>query len=187
MTSADTATIKEAALLMRRGCVIAYPTEAVYGLGCDPFNADAITKLLQLKHRSLHQGFILVAENWEQLEPLVQPIEPAALYQVLETWPGPVTWLFPARPIVPNWIKGEHSSIAVRVSNHRTVKALCHAFDGPIVSTSANIHGQPAIRDYRTVKMTFGDKLDMVLEGKVGPELKPTMIKDAVTGEVIRP
>lgn len=171
---------------LHRGDVIAYPTEAVYGLGCDPFNDEAITKILQLKHRSIEKGFILVAASWEQIEPLVQPIEPATLYHVLETWPGPITWVFPAKPTVPEWIRGKHNSIAVRISDHPIVNALCNAFGKPIISTSANIKDQPPIRDIRTLKMTFGDQIDIIVDGPIGNLKNPTTIKDAVTGEVIR-
>jgi len=186
MKRIDTAVIQEAVKALHHGDVIAYPTEAMYGLGCDPFNANAIAKILQLKHRSIDQGFILVAEHWDQIEPLVQPIEPAALYQALDTWPGPTTWVFPARPLVPQWIRGAHPGIAIRISDHPIVKMLCKAFDGPIVSTSANLHGQPPIRDYRTIKMTFGDQLDLIIEGNIGNQTQPTTIKNAVTSEVIR-
>ncbi|MCB1827274.1 MAG: threonylcarbamoyl-AMP synthase [Coxiellaceae bacterium] len=186
MNPDDATTIAKAVAALQQGGVIAYPTEAVYGLGCDPFNAEAITKILQIKHRSFKQGFILVADNWEQIEPLVQPIEPRTLYSILETWPGPVTWIFPARPSVPDWIRGEHQGVAVRISDHPIVKELCQQFGGPIVSTSANLHGQPAIRDARTVKITFGNDIDVIVDGKVGGLKKPTAIKDAVTGDIIR-
>ena len=179
--------ITKAVNALHQGGVIAYPTEAVYGLGCDPFNADAITKILQLKHRSINKGFILIAESWEQVESLVEPIEPRALYSVLETWPGPMTWVFPAKPnVIPEWLRGKNKGIAIRVSNHPIVRALCHAFANPIVSTSANVNGQPPIRDARTVKMTFGDQLSVIIEGELGKRTRPTTIKNAVTGEIIR-
>lgn len=186
MKQVDNTMIADAVDALQRGDVIAYPTEAVYGLGCDPLNASAIAKVLQLKHRSLDKGFILIADNWEQLEPWVEPIEPRALAHVFETWPGPVTWVFPARPDVPEWVRGKNKGIAVRVSDHPMVKALCQQFGKPIISTSANIHGQPPIRDARTIKMTFGDELGFIVEGNVGNQTRPTTIKNAVTGEVIR-
>lgn len=186
MKRIDPTMIAKAVNALHHGEVIAYPTEAVYGLGCDPFNADAIAKILQLKHRSLDKGFILIAESWEQVEPLVEPIEPRTLYHVLDTWPGPTTWVFPASAEIPEWIRGKNTGIAVRVSDHPIVKALCHAFEKPIVSTSANIIGQPPIRDYHTLKITFGDQLNTIIKGEVGNQIRPTTIKNAVTGEVIR-
>jgi len=183
----DQADIERAVQSLRRGNIIAYPTEAVYGLGCDPFNATAVAKILQLKERSIDKGFILVASSWEQIEPLVQPIEPPALYRVLDTWPGPTTWIFPAKSDVPQWIRGNHTTVAVRVSATSIVKALCEAFGDPIVSTSANLKNQPPVRDYRTAEITFGNKVATILEGKVGKETNPTEIRIAITGEVVRP
>ncbi len=172
---------------MDQGGVIAYPTEAVYGLGCDPFNAHAIAKILQLKQRSIEKGFILIAERWEQVASLVLPIKPRALHQVLDTWPGPITWVFPAnKDTVPKWIQGQHQGIAIRISNHPIVQALCYQFKKPLVSTSANIQGQPPIRDAHTVKMTFGHQINVIIDGKLGSQIHPTTIKDAITGEVIR-
>jgi len=185
--SAAPADIALAVKSLHKGDLIVYPTEAVYGIGCDPFNPSAIAKILQLKERHLEKGFILVASSWEQIEPLVQPIEPPALYRVLDTWPGPTTWAFPAKSDVPHWIRGNHTTVAVRVSAAPIVKALCEAFGNPIVSTSANLKNQPPVRDYRTAKITFGNKIATILEGKVGKATNPTEIRDAITGEVIRP
>jgi len=173
---------------LNQGKIIAYPTEAVYGLGCDPFNAHAVTKVLQLKQRSIEKGFILIAERWEQVEPLVLPIKPSALCQVLDTWPGPTTWVFPAnKDTVPKWIQGQHQGIAIRISNHPIIKALCYHFKKPLVSTSANIQGQPPICDAGTVKTTFGHQISVIIDGALGSQMRPTTIKDAITGAVIRP
>ena len=80
---------------LRQGKVIAHPTESVFGLGCDPENIDAVSRILQIKHRALDKGFILIASSWEQLEPLVTYLQPSQLTRVFATWPGPTTWLFP--------------------------------------------------------------------------------------------
>lgn len=177
--------IFQAVKTLKEGGIIAYPTEGVYGLGCDPFNVNAIGCLLELKRRSIDKGFILVAANWQQVEPLVEHIEPRLLAQVLQTWPGPVTWVFPAKSLVPNWIKGQRKTVALRVSAHPVIEALCQGFGGPIISTSANIEGQLPACDYRTVKMTFGEKA-VIIKGQVGDHRKPTEIRDAITGEVLR-
>ena len=179
-------TIERAVTCLNDGGVIAYPTEAVYGFGCDPFNVDAISKLLTIKRRSLDKGFILIASSWDQLESLVQPIQPRNLQRIMDSWPGPHTWVFPANPEVPKWLTGKHETLAIRVSNHPIVRALCQQYEGAIISTSANVEGSPPARDYRTVTMSFGDALDYIVEGKVGDQLKPTDIRDAVTGELIR-
>ncbi|PHQ81223.1 MAG: threonylcarbamoyl-AMP synthase [Coxiella sp. (in: Bacteria)] len=171
---------------LRDGGIIAYPTEAVYGLGCDPFNSPAVFKLLGVKRRQPEKGLILVASNWEQIENLIQPIAPPSLAHVQETWPGPNTWLFPASGLVPSWIKGQHDTVALRISAHPDVIALCNQFGGPIVSTSANIEGHPAKRDFRTAQIAFKHSVDFILNGSVGGAHHPTYIRDAVTNDIIR-
>jgi len=171
---------------LKQGKVIAYPTEAVFGLGCDPYNVDAVSRILQIKHRALDKGFILIASSWEQIQPLVMYLTPDLLTRVFATWPGPVTWLFPASKNVPSWIRGQYDSVAVRVTAHPIAKALCEQFGGPIISTSCNKSGDPAARDVRTIQLTLGDTVDYVIEGALGGRLKPSEIRDALTGEVIR-
>jgi L-threonylcarbamoyladenylate synthase len=178
--------IETAARTLQKGGIIAYPTEAVYGLGCDPFNVDAVAHLLQLKQRSIKKGFILIAANWQQVTHLVEPIDPKALARVFTTWPGPVTWVFPATVEVPFWVRGDHKSIAIRISAHPIVHALCEQFGKPIISTSANLTGSPSIRDEKTIQMVFGDKIDFIVSGQVGPAQRPTTIRDAISGETLR-
>lgn len=186
MLQIDYQQIQKAVAHLKNGEIIAYPTEGVYGFGCDPFNPDAIGQLLQIKHRSIDKGFILVASTWEQIEPYIMPIAPHLLTKVRQTWPGPVTWIFPAQPNVPSWITGKHTGIAVRVSDHPIVRALCDEFGEPIASTSANIEGSPPAREYRTIELSFGDQLAFIVKGQVGGRQGPTEIRDAITGEVIR-
>lgn len=171
---------------LRQGKVIAYPTEAVFGLGCDPDNVDAVSRILQIKHRALDKGFILIASSWEQLEPLIMYIQPNLLTRVFATWPGPTTWVFPASEQVPHWIRGDHNNVAVRITSHPIAKALCEKFGRPIISTSCNKSGNPAARDIRTIELTLGDTVDCVIDGQLGGRIRPTEIRDALTGEVIR-
>lgn len=178
--------IETAVDALKRGEVIAYPTEGVFGLGCDPTNANAIAELLQLKNRSLSKGFILVADHWEQLEKFVDPVPPQALYQALETWPGPVTWLFPASDEAPEWLRGDHRTLAIRVSDHPVVRALCRRFKGPITSTSANLSGELPIKDYKTTQLLFGNRVSVIVDAPVGGLEKPTQIRDVITGEIVR-
>lgn len=182
----DPMTLKAALSALAQGQVIAYPTEAVYGFGCDPFRADAVARLLQLKRRPVEKGLILVASSWRQLELLIEPIPPRALAQVLSTWPGPFTWVFPASSAAPSWIRGAHRTIALRVSAHPVVQELCQAYGGPIVSTSANRDGEAPLRDARMVEMMFGKTVDFIVPGRVGGQSSPTMIRDAVSGMILR-
>lgn len=188
MTSADLSfnDLNAALERLRQGHIIAYPTEAVYGFGCDPFNPTAVDKILQLKRRNPNKGLILVAADWEQLHALVEPIPPLALAQVFTTWPGPHTWVFPCSALAPAWIRGSHRSIALRVSAHPMVQALCRAYNGPIVSTSANREGEPPLRDFRTMQIMFGKQIDFIVPGKVSGEAQPTSIRDAISGVFLR-
>ncbi len=171
---------------LKKGGVLAYPTEAVFGLGCNPYQWQAVERILKIKHRNVNKGLILVASDWEQVSMLVEPIPPGSFNRVQGTWPGPVTWLFPASEKAPAWIKGSHPRIALRISNHPVVQQLCQGLGGPIVSTSANVEGQPPFRDYRSVKIVFEKQVDFIMPGKVGALVNPTPIRDALTGDIIR-
>jgi len=139
----DRFALRRAARMLTAGGVIAYPTEAVYGLGCDPLDAQAVTRLLAIKRRPVEKGLILIASRFDQLGPYVQPLTAAIRQRLDESWPGPNTWLLPADPATPRWIRGDHRTIAVRVTAHPLAAALCEAFGGAIVSTSANPAGRP--------------------------------------------
>ncbi len=178
--------IKLAIQNLTMGNIIGYPTESVYGLGCDPFNEQAVNTLLEMKERPLGKGFILVAADFEQVSHLTLPIPPRALAQVQASWPGPVTWIFPCSEAAPHWITGNNNSIALRISAHPIIQKLCHAYRGPIVSTSANRHGNMPARSLTTLSMGFGDQLSCIIQGELGGNLKPTMIKDAISGEILR-
>lgn len=178
--------IECAVTALKRGEIIAYPTEAVYGLGCDPFNEDAVNQLIALKHRPYDAGLILVARNWAQVAPLIKPITPQQKAQVDATWPGAVTWVFPASEHVPNNISGKYNSVAIRVSAHPMIQTLTDSFGGPIVSTSANLSGFPPARDPRTLAMCFGSDISVVVEGALSGNTNPSEIRDVVTGDILR-
>ena len=179
--------IARAADALRAGGIVAYPTEAVWGLGCDPRNEGAIERLLALKGRPAEKGLILVAAGFGQLRPFLQPLDAEREAAVLATWPGPVTWVWPAGPAVSPWLRGKHESLAVRISDHPLVVALCEAFGGPVVSTSANRSGEPPARTREDVVASLGDALDFVLDGETGGRERPSEIRDARTGAILRP
>ncbi|HEN3336469.1 TPA: L-threonylcarbamoyladenylate synthase type 1 TsaC [Yersinia enterocolitica] len=167
--------------------VIAYPTEAVFGLGCDPDSEKAVNALLALKHRPWQKGLILIAANYEQLKPYV---DDAALTDsqretIFSVWPGPVTWVIPTRPETPRWLTGSFDSLAVRVTDHPLVQQLCSQYGKPLVSTSANLSGQEPCRTTEEVRIQFGSSLP-VLAGLVGGRLNPSEIRDALTGKQFR-
>ncbi len=168
------------------GEVIAYPTEAVWGLGCDPFNQHAVSKVLALKSRAASKGLILVGGNIAHFEFLLDGL-PADRREMLEmSWPGHTTWLVPHKQRIPHIVSGQHDTIALRVSNHPVVQALCNRFGGPIVSTSANPQGLPPAISQFKARRYFGKKSVLFAPGQIGAEAKPSKIVDLVTGTVIR-
>lgn len=179
--------LRKAAHVLHAGGVVAYPTEAVFGLGCDPNNPHAVRRLLDLKQRDWHKGLILIAADIRQLEPYLLPLNEKLHAQVMATWPGPVTWLLPARPETPKWLRGRFDSLAVRVTAHPLAADLCRAFGGPIVSTSANRAGQQPARSPLQVQLRLGAGVDAIVHGPLGGRLQPSEIRDAASGQVIRP
>ena len=172
---------------LHRGDVIAYPTEAVWGLGCDPHNEQALYKILLLKNRPYQKGVILVAANMAQLQPYLHGLTQAQLNTLAQSWPGPNTWVIPDNGHCPPWVRGQHRSLAVRVSAHPVVKALCEQFGGPIVSTSANPAGLPPAKTALQVRKYFRNEPLEYVPGSVGSAGQPTQIRDLVSGEVLRP
>ncbi|MGH8551622.1 MAG: Sua5/YciO/YrdC/YwlC family protein [Methylococcales bacterium] len=168
------------------GGVIAYPTEAVFGLGCDPDNIAAIETILKLKDRPVDKGLILIASEFDQLLPYVDLSDIPDLNRVLKTWPGPTTWLMKARSTVPSWLRGAHESIAVRVTAHPLASELSRAFGKPLVSTSANPAGCPPAKSATKTRLYFGHANLLIVKGEVGEERKPTAIFDAWTRRRLR-
>lgn len=172
---------------LERQRVIAYPTEAVFGLGCDPDSETAVEALLALKRRPVEKGLILIADNYQQLLPYIDDtkLTEEQRQHIFAQWPGPVTWVMPAKSTTPPWLTGQYTSLAVRVTDHPLVKELCRRFGKPLVSTSANLNGQSPCRCVAEVKQQFGADFP-VLEGKVGGRENPSEIKDALTGHLFR-
>ena len=178
--------IQQAAESLRNGGLVAYPTEAIYGIGCDPNNLAAIDRLLALKRRSWTKGLILIAADIAQLAPFLTIPIGEIPQQVQDSWPGPTTWLLAAHPDVPSTLRGEHNTIAVRVTAHLEAAALCQAFGGAIVSTSANITGQTPARTIDELSAELTDALDVIVVGETDSTLTPSQIKDAFSGKTIR-
>lgn len=175
-----------AAALLRTGGVLAYPTEGVYGLGCDPDDHEAFEKIFAMKRRPPEQGVLLIAADFEQVRGWIGAAPESAFVRANAIWPGAHTFIFPRSPRVPEWVAGGHAGIALRVTAHAPSAALCRAFGGPIVSTSANRHGEPPARSAADVRAIFGDEPDGVLDAPLGGLDRPTPITDAVSGAIIR-
>jgi L-threonylcarbamoyladenylate synthase len=183
-------TIEDAELIiqvLQEGELIAYPTEAVYGIGCDPDNEVAVLKLLALKKRPVVKGLILVAKTYSQLLPYVDDakIPMHKRTEIFSSWPGPVTWLLPAARQTPKWITGDSDLIAVRVSQHLVISQLCELFGKPLISTSANVSGMiPAINSEQLYQQF--DKTLLLVDGALGEANKPSQIRHGISGQTIR-
>ncbi|WP_017168141.1 Sua5/YciO/YrdC/YwlC family protein, partial [Xanthomonas phaseoli] len=140
----DTLDLDRAVSALTQGGVIAYPTEAVWGLGCDPRQEAAVLRLLEIKRRPVEKGVIVVASSVDLLRDWVDidALEPERRQDVLASWPGPHTWILPITDRAPRWVTGEHDGLAVRISAHPVVAALCAAWAAPLGSTSANLRSE---------------------------------------------
>lgn len=179
--------LNDANVWYRDGQVFAYPTEAVFGLGCDPQNKQAVYEILRLKSRAVEKGMILIASNFAHIQPYVlfDNLPLNSQQKILASWPGPVTWLLPKSSHTPEWISGDSDMVAVRLSAHPLVRELCNYINRPMVSTSANPAGQTPAISAQEVKAYFGDQLHIV-EGKLGSQSTPSKIFHSLTMETIR-
>lgn len=159
------------------GGVIAYPTEAVYGLGCDPFNAKAVMRILNIKRRPVEKGLIIIASRFEQLEPFIKPLTAAQKKKVMASWPGPNTWLLPASDDCPVWLRGSHETIACRVTEHPVVRQLCDAAGMAIVSTSANRADHEPATTAQQIRLHMGSEIDLIISAPTGGRKTPSTIR----------
>ena len=179
--------IKLACQALKQGNIIAYPTEAVWGLGCDPYSETAVDKILRVKDRSINKGLILIGGSVDQFEPLLSRLSLEHRDKLDASWPGHITWLVPdPDQLIPQWIKGSYKSVAIRVSAHPVVQKLCSTFAGPLVSTSANMAGEEGIRSRIRLENEFADKLACIVDGELGQAAKPSEMRDLFSGKVLR-
>lgn len=179
---------KEAADALMRGDVIAYPTEGVYGFAADAMNAKAVEDVLSLKDRSAAKGFIVMAASLEKLSPLIKPLSKVQKQTLLESKRGGFryTWIVPAIDDCPEYLRGQFTTLAVRVTNHPDAFALCDLMPVGVVSTSANLHKEAPLKTPEAIMAIFGDRIAGVMEGAVGGLSSPTRIVDLESGAIIR-
>lgn len=170
---------------LKNGKIIAYPTETVFGIGCDPYRQDSVDRIFQIKNRPSTKKFILITSSYKQLEGVVDTQK--ITDEVLKSWPGPNTWLVPPNKKLPKWLISEDNGlIAVRVSKHTVVRELCEKFGKPIISTSANLYNSAALKNFEEVEKIFSETIDYLVIGETSKQNKPSMIKNMLTGEIIR-
>ncbi|WP_017431040.1 L-threonylcarbamoyladenylate synthase [Vreelandella jeotgali] len=185
-----TATLENAVTALRDGDVIACPTEAVWGLSCNPHNPSALTRLLRMKTRAPAKGLIVVAADIDQLTAWLAGLDYRLYAPLLASWPGPVTWLVPDNGTAHALVRGDHATVALRVTDHPGMQALCRAFGGPLVSTSANRAGEPPAMSAAEAGALFAtdqrDEPAVVLAGELGGHERPSSIRDLASGRVLR-
>jgi L-threonylcarbamoyladenylate synthase len=153
--------IRRAAHCIRHGGVIVYPTETVYGLGCDPLCEDAVERINRIKQRPPGKGLILLAGRLEQLDDFIDVPSPQDRELMCDN-AQPISWIVPARANAPDWIT-DGGTVAVRVSDHSIVKALCEELGFPLVSTSANPAGRKPARNALELHRYFDGIVDAIL------------------------
>lgn len=173
---------------LKTGGVVAYPTEAVFGLGCDPTNRQAVQKILRIKGRPQHKGLILVADCFSRLQAFIAPLNQSQIQTMQKTWGNaqhPHTWIVPAAKNCPKWLTGRHTTLAIRVSSHPYTTKLCKDIGMALVSTSANQSGHQAAKTDKQCLQTFGGQI-RVLKGRTAGAKRPSTIQDLITGKILR-
>ena len=170
--------------ILKEGGIILYPTEGVWGLGCDPFNQTAVKRLLKLKGRPISKGLILITVNWSMVRELINLN--LKDYPIIGEATEPTTWVFPATSAVPPWIRGDFDSVAIRATTHEIAREICQQFGGAVVSTSANISSSPPATRLEDIDQSILDRVDYVVLGEVGRLAKPSRICDVLTMRSIR-
>jgi len=168
------------------GGVVAYPTEAVFGLGCDPLNPHAVYELLALKKRSVDKGLILIAADFSQISSYLKPLPDAVMSKVFDAHQEPTTWLLPVLKNTPKWLTGGHETLGVRLIQHGLAKELCLLAGTAIVSTSANISGQEPVKTAYQARLKFCDRGVYTINGYVGNAQKPSRIINPLLNKQIR-
>ena len=172
--------------IVRQGGVIAYPTETVMGLGCDPYNNEAVRHLLALKHRPEEKGLIIIGANINQLTSFIGKLSIQQQQLLSQPIAHPTTWLAPKSATAPSWITGKHDTIAIRITTHSIANKLCQHLGHALVSTSANITGQAVVKTSHELIQSFGQAIHMITNDSQPSLGTPSEIRNILTGEIVR-
>lgn len=173
--------LKKAAAAVYEGSVIAYPTEGVFGIGCDPMNPDAVSRILTIKKRPVHKGLILIASDLDIFRPFLADLTSEQEQRLVDSWPGATTWVVPHNGTLPSWVTGNRDTVAIRVTCHPIAHALCRELKMPLVSTSANRSGKEALETQLKVRCQLGNEVDYILPGRVLTPGKTSQIRDLIS------
>jgi L-threonylcarbamoyladenylate synthase len=178
-------TSRRLAAHLKRGGLIAYPTESCYGLGCDPSNRKAVHRILKLKQRPQRKGLILIASQYAQVARYLKPLTSNEQAKLQHDGAQAVTYLMPVKDSAPRWLRGDHDTLAVRLTAHPLAKRLCREAGSALVSTSANRSGCRPVKTYAECQRLFGRKV-WVLRGRVGKRKQPSTIRAWSDGRILR-
>lgn len=175
--------VKEAAGILRSGGIVVYPTETVYGIGCDPLDSEACRRVYSLKKRTHSKPFILLADSMKTVEDFAGIPDGVAKKLAAKFWPGPLTLIIePSQPL-PAHLFGPSGGVAFRVTPGAVAAALSREFGMPVVSTSANISGSKPAVTYDEAFAAFGSFTDCVLENTEKPDGLPSTVIDLTSAE----
>jgi len=169
-----------------KGKIIAYPTESVFGIGCDPENEQSINKIIEIKNRGKQKGLIIIADEVKKLSKFIHKDYLDLFIKKSDIESKPTTWIVPSSKHVLNLVKGEDSSVALRITQHPIASRICKYSNKAIISTSANISSKTPAKNSNEILMQFGEEIDIIVDGRVGDSIKPTQIVDLITNKVIR-
>ncbi|MGO1400502.1 MAG: L-threonylcarbamoyladenylate synthase [Moraxellaceae bacterium] len=205
-SSLITESVVQAAQWLKSGQLLAYPTESVWGIGCDPYDLKAVRRILTIKQRPESKGMIVITDSIERLAPLLEPLTEAQRHPIVTSWHSDSentdpqyqqahTWLLPIPNTlvrsIPTWITGQHQTVAVRVIAHPVVRQLCRQLVseqnpfGLLVSTSCNPSGQAPAVTLDDAYHYFSEQV-CYLQGQTLGYTLPSQIRDAMTGSIIR-
>jgi L-threonylcarbamoyladenylate synthase len=176
--------IEEAVGILRRGGIIVYPTETVYGIGCDPMNYNACMRILDITKRDTSKAMLLLAYSAEQVTEMAGPLNEQALLLAEKFWPGPLTIIIKPSKNIPGYLLGKTEGAAFRVTSHPLSSAITKEFGMPIISTSANFSGGEPVENYQEALTIFGNKVDIVLNSDFKMKGKPSTIVDTTSGSI---
>jgi L-threonylcarbamoyladenylate synthase len=174
----EPAALARAAEVIRRGGVLAFPTDTLYGLAADPFNRSAVRRVFAVKERASDRPLLLIAADVQQVEAQVAGLSPAARTLAQRFWPGPLTLLLPPPPTLPAEVVGPSGRVGVRVPAHAVARALCASCGTVVTATSANLSGAPASSDPDEVALAFGASIDLLLDAGITAGGLPSTVVD---------
>ena len=205
-TPSITDSVIQAAKWLKEGQLLAYPTESVWGIGCDAYDKAAVQRILDIKQRPQAKGMIVITDSAERLAPLLDALDEEERQQIINSWQTDSenielqyqqahTWLLPIpqtlATVIPPWITGQHQTVAVRVIAHPLIRQLCqqmvsaHNSFGLLVSTSCNPSGQLPAMSFTDAYAYFDERISYLQAETLGYTL-PSQIRDATTGLIIR-